>query len=140
MTTSAQKENYLRRTLILAKDSVSKGNHPFGALIVIDDKIVMEAENTVNAEKDVTKHAELNLVSKAVRTLSLEELSRATLYCSTEPCLMCAGAIYWSGIKEVVYASSKEALAKFAGPASVDLRLEGPLLEEEGSLLHERYW
>jgi len=140
MSTPAQKENFLRKTIILANQSVAHGNHPFGALLVIDDQIVMEAENTVNTEHDVTRHAELNLVSKAVKELTLEQLSKAVLYSSTEPCLMCTGAIFWSGIKEVVYGCSKEALAQYAGPVASDLRIEGPLLEEEGSVVHERYW
>jgi tRNA(Arg) A34 adenosine deaminase TadA len=140
MSTEAQKEQFLRKSILLAKESVAKGNHPFGAVLVIDDKIVMEAENTVNTSRDVTRHAELNLISRAVQELTLEQLAKATLYASTEPCLMCTGAIYWSGIKEVVYASTKDALAKYAGPATIDLRIEGPLLEEEGSKVHEQYW
>jgi tRNA(Arg) A34 adenosine deaminase TadA len=134
------KEKYLRKSIAMAHLSMSHGNHPFGAVLVIDDQVVMEAENTVVTSRDITRHAELNLVSRAVQELTVEQLSRAVLYASTEPCLMCSGAIFWSGIKQVVFACSKEALAAHAGPPTGDLRIEGPLLEAEGSAVHEKYW
>jgi tRNA(Arg) A34 adenosine deaminase TadA len=60
--------------------------------------------------RHVTGHAELNLVRATSTTLDASDLLNATLYTSTEPCAMCSGAIYWSGIGRVVYALSNEAL------------------------------
>ena len=133
-------ETYLRRSILLAQASMKKGNPPYGALLVIDDQIVMESENTEVTMRDVTRHAELSLVSRAVQVFTKEQLAKATLFASAEPCLMCTGAVYWSGIKNVIYACSKDSVSKYKGTDTVDLRIEGPLLEEEGSRVHEQYW
>ena len=85
------------------------------ALLVRDGEIVMEAENTVESEVDITGHAELNLVRRAVHELGEEVVKACTLYTSTEPCAMCSGAIYWSGISRVVYACSAKRLGEIAG-------------------------
>ncbi len=78
------------------------GNHPFGAVLVLDGKIVLRAKNTVNTDRDPTAHAETNLMTKAIRNLSPEEIRRSTLYTSCEPCDMCTGKIYWAGIRSVI--------------------------------------
>jgi tRNA(Arg) A34 adenosine deaminase TadA len=89
-------ERFIRRAIELSVLAKDHGNHPFGALLVNDDnEIILEAENTVYTEHDVTRHAELNLVSKASRTLDPEVIQQSTLYTSTEPCAMCSGSIFW---------------------------------------------
>ena len=110
------------------------------------------AENTVNTERNPTAHAETNLIQKAIRALSPEELARSTLYTSCEPCAMCVGTIYWAGVRRVVYALSSEGLAKLAGGdflvpcrelfsrASQRVEVSGPLLVEEAIKVHEGYW
>lgn len=143
---------YLHQTFILAKQAVKKGNHPFGALLVLDGKIVAQAENTVITESDVTRHAELNLISNFIPQFSQAEKERMTLYSSTEPCAMCTGAIVWSGIKKIVYGCSSERLNRIAnGSFTIECRkilehstdsyvVEGPLLQDESALLHLEYW
>jgi tRNA(Arg) A34 adenosine deaminase TadA len=134
-------EGFLRRTLALAQESVRDGNHPFGALLVVDGEILLESKNTVTTESDVTRHAELNLVSRAGK-IPLEVLRRATLYSSTEPCGMCAGAIYWAGIRHVVFACSAVDLAQIAGGGigTEFTRLAGPFLGEEAQTIHRNFW
>lgn len=131
---------YLKRAIDLSKESLEKGNHPFGAVLAINDTIVLESHNTVNTEKDITKHAELTLISMATKKFSPEILKSATLYASTEPCKMCAGAISNAGIPRVVFALSKESLAEFAPISELDTIYEGPLLEIEAYKIHEIYW
>ena len=97
---------YLEKTFKLSTQSVENGNHPFGAILVINDKVVCTSENEVNTLNDITAHAELRLIQKAQKILSKEELSRSTIYSSTEPCAMCSGAIYWAGIKKVYFGCS----------------------------------
>ena len=81
------------------------GNHPFAAVLVDEDgRVLLQAENTVVTDRDGTGHAETNLVRLATQRFSPEELARCTIYASTEPCAMCAGAIHWSHIGRVVYA------------------------------------
>jgi tRNA(Arg) A34 adenosine deaminase TadA len=96
-------------------------------------------------------------VRAASRHNSLEALAGATLYSSAEPCAMCAGAIYWSGIGRVVYALSETRLLGLTGdhPENLTLRLPcrevfargqraveviGPLLEDEAAAAHAGFW
>lgn len=95
----------LRRAIALAASARSHGNHPFGALLTNEDgDVIAEAENTVVTERDVTGHAETNMVRNAWRRFNEDVRARSALYTSTEPCAMCSGAIYWSGIPRVVFA------------------------------------
>jgi len=106
----------LRMAIDLAARARNAGNHPFGALLAsANGEVLLEAENTVTTERDVTGHAELNLVRLASGRYSEEELEDTTLYTSTEPCAMCAGGIYWSGIGRVVYALSEAKLGELTG-------------------------
>lgn len=103
---------FLERTVALAWDARRRGDHPFGALLVTAEGTVIEAQNTVVTGADPTGHAEANLVRLSGR-LPRETLSASILYTSTEPCAMCAGAIYWSGIGRVVFALSEHELGTF---------------------------
>jgi tRNA(Arg) A34 adenosine deaminase TadA len=102
---------HLERTVALAWEARNRGDHPFGSLLVTADGRVLEARNSVVTDVDPTGHAETNLVRLA-GTLELAARITSTLYTSTEPCAMCAGAIYWSGIGRVVFALSEVALAE----------------------------
>ncbi len=143
---------WMERALVLAERSVAAGNHPFGALLVVDKRNILEAENTVHSARDLTSHAELNLVRSSCKELSAETRAQATLYSSAEPCAMCAGAIYWAGIAKVVYGCSSARLGEIAG-ASLACNCEdvykgavnppdvyGPVLEEEAAKQHTSFW
>ncbi|GIE95795.1 nucleoside deaminase [Paractinoplanes rishiriensis] len=103
-------EAHLQRAVALAWEARELGDHPFGSLLVTPGGVVLEARNTVVTQDDPTGHAETNLVRLAGR-LDRGELEGSSLYTSTEPCAMCAGAIYWSGIGRVVFALSEAELA-----------------------------
>jgi tRNA(Arg) A34 adenosine deaminase TadA len=150
-------EQFLLRAIELAASAREAGNHPFGSLIVDASGKVFEAENTVVTGGDVTGHAELNAVRATSIELGEAGLRGATLYTSTEPCAMCAGAIYWSGIARVVYALGSDTLAAMVEGLSEEstLRLpcrdvfarggrrvevSGPHLLEEGAAVHEAFW
>lgn len=150
-------EHHLLEAIEFARRSRENGNHPFGAVLVdAAGDVVLEAENTVLTERDCTNHAELNLVRAASCRFDEATLPECTLYASTEPCAMCAGAIYWSGIGRVVFALSGAALnAMVEGGDEADLALpcrevfarggrtvevSGPHLEEEGREVHEGFW
>jgi tRNA(Arg) A34 adenosine deaminase TadA len=107
---------HLRRAIQLAGAAREHGNHPFGALLVsAGGELLAEAENAVVTDRDCTAHAELNLVRLVSRRFDREALAGSTLFSSTEPCAMCAGAIHWSGIGRVVYALSEERLYRLTG-------------------------
>jgi len=148
---------FLRASFVVAKNARTKGNHPFGALLVDEyGHIVMEAENTVVTARDCTGHAETNLMRKASAKYESEFLAKCTIYTSTEPCPMCAGAIFWANVRRVVYGLSEESLYEIAGRESEDvlylpcreifgrgkkpIEVIGPLLEEEASEVHMDFW
>lgn len=151
---------HLRTAFAVARRARDKGNHPFGAILVdADGTVLLEAENTVNSEHDCTAHAETNLVRMACRRFERVVLERCTLYTSTEPCAMCAGAIHWSGIGRVVYGLGEAALYAMtsdgAHPDNETMTLPcrevfarcvrpveviGPLLEDEARVVHEGFW
>lgn len=90
-----------------AKKGIKKGRGPFGAIVTLDGKIISRANNKVVLTHDPTAHAEVLAIRKASAILEQHDLSNCVLYTSCEPCPMCLGAIYWSGIKKVVYASDR---------------------------------
>ncbi|MDX1414640.1 MAG: nucleoside deaminase [Candidatus Promineifilaceae bacterium] len=148
---------YIRYANEIALRARNKGNNPFGAVLVdIDGKVLLEGENTQITNKDVTGHAETNLMREACKKYSAEFLSKCTLYASTEPCPMCSGAIFWGNVKRVVFGLSEQRLYEMFDQDSEDIiRLPcrelfekgrksitviGPVLEEEALKIHEGYW
>lgn len=149
---------FLRQAIAVAARSRANGNHPFGALLVDPQgTVLLEAENTVNTERDCTGHAETNLMRKASKAFPPEVLTHCTLYTSTEPCAMCSGAIHWGKVGRVVFALSEESLYGMIGSHDENetLRLPcrelfarsdrpvtvvGPLVENEARVVHEGFW
>jgi len=146
-------ERWIRESIRLASEARARGDEPFGALLVHDQVAILEARNAVVTEHDLTQHAELRLVSKASRQLTPATLAMATLYTSTEPCAMCAGAIYWAGIPRVVFGFAATSLEEMTGggglhqpldqvlgAASRATIVDGPLLADEARQVHLGYW
>ncbi|MBU1360309.1 MAG: nucleoside deaminase [Gammaproteobacteria bacterium] len=108
---------YLRKAIAWSHAARRRGNRPFGAVVVsADGEILAEAYCDSSETGDCTGHAETNAVRKlAGRGLSRDELARATMYSSAEPCVMCAGAIFWSAIGRVVFGIDAERLRVFRG-------------------------
>jgi tRNA(Arg) A34 adenosine deaminase TadA len=147
---------YLRQSIDLARRARDRGNHPFGAVLVDrSGRVLLEGENTVVTERDCTGHAESNLMREATQHYSPEQLAGSTLYASTEPCAMCAGAIFWGGVRRVVFAFSSEQLGQLTSPDEPALRLScrdvfargseptevvGPVELPEARAVHEDFW
>jgi len=110
-------ERYLRKAIVWSHAARRRGNRPFGSVIVsADGEVLAEAGNSNAETGDCTAHAEVNaLRALAGRGLTRDELASATLYASGEPCVMCAGAIFWSNIGRVVYGIDAERLRVFRG-------------------------
>jgi guanine deaminase len=98
---------FLRKAFEKAKEGIENGGGPFGAIIVKDDKIIAEAYNRVVLNSDPTAHAEILAIRQASSLLKSHELNDCTLFSSCEPCPMCLGAIYWAGIKKVIYSCDR---------------------------------
>ncbi|HEY1624168.1 MAG TPA: nucleoside deaminase [Streptosporangiaceae bacterium] len=148
---------HLAAAIGTARRARANGNHPFGAVFVIGDEQVLEAENTVTTGRDPTGHAETNLVRLAASRSGAGQLHQGTLYTSTEPCAMCAGAIYWAGIGKVVYGLPETDLIAMTGASEQNptlslpcrevfargqrsVTVEGPLLLEQARAVHEGFW
>lgn len=99
--------SFLQRALEIAEKGIMKGHGPFGAVIAREGTILAEAANEVVISNDPTAHAEILAIRRASSSLGSHDLSGCVLYTSCEPCPMCLGAIYWSGINKVVYASDR---------------------------------
>ena len=139
----------LRKTFQIAKESVQKGNAAFGAVLADENsKELSQAGNTTSEDNDSTAHAEMNLLRKVSGKYDKDFLKNCTIYTSAEPCVMCAGAIYWCGIGRIVFGMSVRRQAELTdenkdiapllecreviGKGSKGfVKVEGPLLEDE---------
>ncbi|MGX5357149.1 nucleoside deaminase [Kocuria sp. KH4] len=149
----------LRRAVELAAAAREAGHHPFGALVADEyGEIVAEAwNNALPPDGDPTQHAELRAVAAAVRAIGPEQMRRATLFTSAEPCAMCTGAAYWTGVGRIVYGLAESSLLALTGAHEQNPTLDlpcrevlrrgqreiavlGPLLEDEAARVHEGYW
>ena len=151
-----QDEHFLSRVLALAQCSRDQGHHPFGAMVVgANGEVIAEAMNASSSDR--TAHAEMNALRLASARFSASGLAGATLYSSAEPCAMCAGGAYWSGVGRVVYALSEASLLELTGndPENPtlslpcrevfargwrDIQVIGPLREDEARLAHAGFW
>ena len=86
-----------------AKYALAEGEIPIGAVVVSNNRIIAKAYNQTEKLNDVTAHAEMLALSAAANYLGNKYLHECTLYVTVEPCVMCAGASYWSQLKRVVY-------------------------------------
>lgn len=147
----------IRVAIDVARKARDRGNHPFGAVLTDSEgQILMEAENTVVTELDCTAHAELNLMRQVTKKYDRDFLANCTVYTSTEPCPMCAGAIFWANVRRVVYGLSEAGLYEMTGEDNEEalylpcrdlfekgkksIEVLGPILEEEARMVHEGFW
>ncbi|MGC5616657.1 nucleoside deaminase [Georgenia sp. Z1491] len=149
----------LREAVDRSAAARADGRHPFAATVVAaDGRPLAEAANrSTGPDGDPTQHAELLAVASAARAVGPEGMRGSTLYTSAEPCAMCAGAAYWTGIDRVVYALSESRLLELTGshPENPTLDLpcrevfargqrevavSGPHLEDEAARAHAGFW
>jgi len=152
----------MNEALVETQKAVECGKMPFGAVLANSDGIIVcRAHNQCEAAArrggggvgDVTRHAEMELIRRFTTFLPESERRECTLYTSTEPCVMCAGAIYWSGVRRIVYGCSAAQLEEqVSGPGGFDIPIEtlyglsdatrdkmsvvGPILVDESLELH----
>ncbi|GAA6118426.1 nucleoside deaminase [Acidovorax sp. FG27] len=149
---------YLRQAIALADTARARGNRPFGAVIVAaDGTLLAEAWNANGETGDCTAHAETSAIRLASPAHGRDTLAQATLYSSGEPCVMCAGAIFWANIGRVVYGIDAERLRAFRGERQDQRDAElscrdvfaasphaieciGPALIDEASASHVGAW
>lgn len=149
---------YLRQAIAWSCTARARGNRPFGAIVVgPKGQLLAEAYCNTTETGDCTGHAETNAVRQLSPRVGRDVLAQSTLYSSAEPCVMCAGAIFWSGIGRVVFGIDAVRLRVFRGERAEQRDAElscrdvftasphaieciGPSLLEEASAPHVGFW
>jgi len=101
-------EYFMLQAIREAKRAMEEDEVPIGAVVVLNDKVIARGYNMTEKLKDPTAHAEMIALTSAFNFLGSKYLPEATLYVTAEPCLMCAGALYWSKIARVVWGADDE--------------------------------
>jgi tRNA(Arg) A34 adenosine deaminase TadA len=144
-------EPHMREVFAIARRARAHGNRPFGAMLVAGNGAVLAvAENSQITDEQILAHAEMNLLHRAVQEFMPDVLATSTLYTSAEPCAMCAGAIFWSGINRLVFGLSGDRLHEMSGfsprtlvpsarevlaRAGRHVDIVGPMLESEAATI-----
>lgn len=105
-------EKFMRLAIRKAQEGIRRGQAPFGACIVRNNKVLVSSHNEVFAHTDITAHAEINALHKACRKTGRIDLSDCVIYSTTEPCPMCFTACHWAKIRKVVYGTKIADAAK----------------------------
>jgi tRNA(Arg) A34 adenosine deaminase TadA len=105
-------EDFMRHAIALSRQGMADGaGGPFGAVVVLDGRVVAEGWNQVTSTNDPTAHAEVVAIRRACAALGRFDLRGATVFTSCEPCPMCLAALYWSRCDAVVYANDRQQAA-----------------------------
>ncbi len=137
----ARDEHFMRLALEEARLAFDEGEVPIGAILVWQDKVLARAHNQVERLGDPTAHAEMLVISSASSSLNAKYLTQCRLYVTIEPCPMCAGAIRWARLAEVIYGAGEEkfgyhTFAPAIVPRSCQVR-SGVLADEARQLMQD---
>ena len=148
---SDKDREYMREAIRKMRQAglIDKTGGPFGAIIVLDGKIVGAGGNTVIRDNDPTAHAEINAIREACRNLHTVNLSGAVLYTSCECCPMCYAAAYWARISKIYFAAGWQSYSDLFDDANIsrdcilppDQRLLAPqqIMTEEALKVWEEF-
>jgi tRNA(adenine34) deaminase len=132
-------EYYMQQALKEARLAYDEDEVPIGAVVVMNNRIIARGHNQTERLNDCTAHAEIIALTSAFNNLGSKYLPEATLYVTVEPCLMCAGALYWSKIGRVVFGAEDDKNGYRRG--SPDATAEGwpfhPKTQLTGGILRE---
>ncbi len=127
----------MREALKEANKALEADEVPVGAIIICKNKIIARAHNLTERLNDVTAHAEMQAITAAANFLGGKYLNECKLIVSLEPCVMCAGALNWAQIGEIVYGAPdpKRGFMKYGGQALLHpkTQVRGGILEDECS-------
>ena len=150
--TTQENEFYINKCIELGNLQMEKGNIPFAAILLLDGEIVAQGFSTVGTDNFILGHSEFNLVQNALQKLTAQQMSRAVMYSNAEPCAMCAGVIFNSGLRHLVYAVPSSSLLKYFN-ASIGLssrtlfdscnehvEVIGPILSEKAIVQFESFF
>jgi tRNA(adenine34) deaminase len=101
-------EYFMMLALKEARKAFDEGEVPVGAVVVLNERVIARGYNQVEKLNDPTAHAEMIALTSAFNFLGSKYLTAASIYITVEPCVMCAGAIYWGKLKRIVYGTDDE--------------------------------
>lgn len=135
-------EYFMRKALMEAQYAYEKDEVPIGAVIVLNNKIIAKAYNLTETLTDVTAHAEMQAITSAANYLGGKYLQECTLFVTMEPCIMCAGALYWSQIGKIVIGArdSKRGYINAGIKLHPKTSVELNVLENECSILVKQFF
>ncbi len=132
-------EFFMKQALLEAKKAFDKDEVPVGAVVVLRNKIIGRGHNLTEQLSDITAHAEIQAITSASQFLASKYLKGCTMYVSLEPCVMCAGALFWSQIDKVMYAARDDKRGASRSEPSLyhpsTLVIKGPFQRESQKLL-----
>jgi tRNA(adenine34) deaminase len=133
---------FMRKALEEAEKAFEKGEIPVGVVVVIDEKIIARGHNLTELLNDVTAHAEMQAITAAANYLGGKYLKGCTMYVTLEPCQMCAGALYWSQLSNLVFAATdpERGYRKMGSKLHPKTKVKEGILEEEASILMKRFF
>ncbi|MDG1331292.1 MAG: nucleoside deaminase [Crocinitomicaceae bacterium] len=142
MITPFNDEYFMRKALDEAQKAFNEDEIPVGAVVVANDQIIARAHNFTEKLNDVTAHAEMQAITSAADFLGGKYLKGCTMYITLEPCVMCAGAIYWSQIDKIVFAASdeKRGASKVGNLYHPKTKIVRGVLENEGKELMQMFF
>jgi tRNA(adenine34) deaminase len=133
MSTSTH-EKYMKMALAEAEKALAKGEVPIGAVVVSQERVIARAHNLTETLGDPTAHAEMQAITIATNELGGKYLPQCKLYVTVEPCVMCAGALGWAQVAEIIYGcrDEKRGFLTYAPQAlHPKAQVTGGILEEE---------
>ena len=134
---------FMKQAFLEAEKAFEKDEVPVGAVLVCKNKIIARAHNLTEQLTDFTAHAEMQVFTAGSAYLDNKYLNECTLYVTLEPCVMCAGAAFWTRLGRLVYGASDER----RGFARLDEKILHPvtqvtsgIMAEESSAIMKRYF
>jgi tRNA(adenine34) deaminase len=137
--------HFMQEALKEAQKAYDADEVPVGAVVVMNNKIIARGHNQVELLNDATAHAEILAITSAFNLLGSKYLPEATLYVTIEPCLMCAGALYWGKIRRIVYGASDVKNGylhhtKEPGPFPAKIEITKGILEAECAFMIQSFF
>ncbi len=136
-------ESFMREALKEARKALGKDEVPIGAVIVCENRVIARAHNLIEQLNDVTAHAEMQAFTAASGFMGGKYLDGCTLYVTIEPCVMCAGASFWTQISRIVYGATDAKRGYSLLSSSVlhpHTKVTGGVLAEECSTLVKEFF
>lgn len=124
---------FMRQALEEARLAFEEGEIPIGAVVVCRGQIIARAHNEVERLKDPTAHAELLAITAATEYMGGKFLSDCQLYVTVEPCVMCAGALFWARLGEIIYGAGRRSSA-----TATTLQISSPAEQKCGAVSSQR--